>query len=71
MALQIMERREDFPGRDRRAARRSASTRSRSAPTPRTMLGYLGPVTDDELAEREQQSARRGPGPRPCCSAPT
>ncbi len=52
MALQIMERREDFPGVT------AELTAVREYPMPLAanaahMLGYLGPVTDEELAERE------------------
>ena len=75
MALQIMERREDFPGVTRRAHRGPRVPAAARAPTPRTMLGYLGPVTDDELAaasrrtpagreERDRAAAHRPDRPR-------
>ena len=59
MALQIMERREDFPGVS------AELTAVREYPQPLGAnaaheLGYLGPVTDDELAAREQENSRRG-----------
>ena len=59
MALQIMERREDFPGVT------AELTAVREYPQPlganaAHVLGYLGPVTDDELAAREQENSRRG-----------
>ena len=62
MALQIMERREDFPGVT------AELTAVREYPMPLGAnaaheLGYLGPVTDEELAEREKEGRRRG-GPR-------
>ncbi|MBA2769884.1 MAG: penicillin-binding protein 2 [Sporichthyaceae bacterium] len=57
MALQIMERREDFPGVT------AELTAVREYPQPLGAnaaheLGYLGPVTDEELAERNQPGAR-------------
>ena len=59
MALQIMERKEDFPGVT------AELTAVREYPQPLGAnaaheLGYLGPVTDDELAERAVANARRG-----------
>ena len=53
MALQIMERREDFPGVS------AELTAVREYPQPLGAnaaheLGYLGPVTDDELAARAE-----------------
>lgn len=58
MALQIMERREDFPGVT------AELTAVREYPQPLGAnaaheLGYLGPVTDEELAQRAA-GARRG-----------
>src|SRR4051794_35785044 len=51
MALQMMERREDFPGVT------AELTAVREYPAPQKanaahLLGYLGPVTDEELAAR-------------------
>jgi len=59
MALQIMERREDFPGVT------AELTAVREYPQPLGAnaaheLGYLGPVTDDELAARAAENAKRG-----------
>ncbi|MGH8893200.1 MAG: penicillin-binding protein 2 [Actinomycetes bacterium] len=59
MALQIMERREDFPGVT------AELTAVREYPQPLGAnaaheLGYLGPVTDEELAERDVENAHRG-----------
>ena len=59
MALQIMERREDFPGVT------AELTAVREYPMPLRanaahVLGYLGPVSDEELAAREGA----GTGPR-------
>ena len=59
MALQIMERREDFPGVS------AELTAVREYPQPLAAnaaheLGYLGPVTDDELAARAMDNSRRG-----------
>ena len=59
MALQIMERREDFPGVT------AELTAVREYPEPLGAnaaheLGYLGPVTDEELAAREVANDRRG-----------
>jgi penicillin-binding protein 2 len=59
MALQIMERREDFPGVT------AELTAVREYPQPLGAnaaheLGYLGPVTDAELEERATENARRG-----------
>jgi penicillin-binding protein 2 len=51
MALQIMERREDFPG----VTAELTAVREYPAPLKANaahMLGYLGPVTDEELATR-------------------
>ncbi len=51
MALQIMERREDFPG----VTAELASVREYPQPLGANAaheLGYLGPVTDEELAQR-------------------
>lgn len=61
MALQIMERREDFPGVT------AELTAVRHYPQPlganaAHVLGYLGPVSDAELAAREAE--RRAGGPR-------
>ena len=61
MALQIMERREDFPGVT------AELTAVREYPQPLGAnaaheLGYLGPVTDEELAERDQTGALPGGG---------
>ncbi|MDQ1625366.1 MAG: penicillin-binding protein 2 [Actinomycetota bacterium] len=58
MALQIMERREDFPGVT------AELTAVREYPMPQKanaahILGYLGPVTDEELAAREASSAAK------------
>ncbi len=57
MALQIMERREDFPGVS------AELTAVREYPQPLSAnaaheLGYLGPVTDDELAARTRASTQ-------------
>jgi penicillin-binding protein 2 len=59
MALQIMERREDFPGVT------AELTAVREYPQPLGAnaaheLGYLGPVSDEELAERAAGNASRG-----------
>lgn len=59
MALQIMERREDFPGVT------AELTAVREYPQPLGAnaaheLGYLGPVTDQELEARSVENARRG-----------
>ncbi len=59
MALQIMERREDFPGVT------AELTAVREYPQPLGAnaaheLGYLGPVTDEELAARAVANDRRG-----------
>lgn len=59
MALQIMERREDFPGVS------AELTAVREYPQPLGAnaaheLGYLGPVTDEELAERTTAASGRG-----------
>jgi penicillin-binding protein 2 len=59
MALQIMERREDFPGVT------AELTAVREYPQPLGAnaaheLGYLGPVTDEELAAREVANDKRG-----------
>jgi penicillin-binding protein 2 len=54
-ALQIMERREDFPGitAEPTAVRRyPGPDKSNSA----QVLGYLGPVTDDEVAKSEKSA---------------
>lgn len=56
MALQIMERREDFPGVT------AELTAVREYPQPLGAnaaheLGYLGPVTDEELAERAKAAS--------------
>ena len=40
-----------LPGRARRAAERPRLPRARTASTPRDLLGYLSPITDDELDE--------------------
>ncbi|MFI0939076.1 penicillin-binding protein 2 [Streptomyces sp. NPDC021020] len=52
-ALQIMERREDFPGitAEPTAVRRYASPFKANAAQ---VLGYLGPVTDDEVSASEK-----------------
>jgi penicillin-binding protein 2 len=54
-ALQIMERREDFPGisAEPTAVRRYASPAKANAAQ---VLGYLSPVTDDEVAASEKTS---------------
>jgi penicillin-binding protein 2 len=57
MALQIMERREDFPGVT------AELTAVREYPQPLGAnaaheLGYLGPVSDEELAERADNASR-------------
>ena len=57
MALQIMERREDFPGvtAELQAVREyPAPLRANAA----HMLGYLGPVTDEELAARKEDTGK-------------
>jgi len=59
MALQIMERREDFPGVT------AELTPVREYPQPLGAnaaheLGYLGPVSDEELAERATEASERG-----------
>jgi penicillin-binding protein 2 len=59
MALQIIERREDFPGVT------AELTNVREYPMPLGAvaaheLGYLGPVTDDELAELAADRIRTG-----------
>ncbi len=59
MALQIMERREDFPG----VSAELTSVREYPQPLGANAaheLGYLGPVTDEELAARAEQQARPG-----------
>ena len=58
-----------LPRRDRRARRRCATTRSRYGANAAHVLGYLGPVTDDELAERSAAAAGRRQ--RQSYSAPT
>jgi len=61
MALQIMERREDFPG----VTAELSSVREYPQPLGANAaheLGYLGPVTDEELAAR--QDAGKVPGAR-------
>jgi len=61
MALQIMERREDFPG----VTAELSSVREYPQPLGANAaheLGYLGPVTDEELAAR--QAAGHAPGAR-------
>ena len=68
MALQIMERREDFPGVT------AELTAVREYPEPLGAnaaheLGYLGPVTDAELHDAAASSGARKDLPR--CSAPT
>jgi penicillin-binding protein 2 len=55
MALQIMERREDFPG----VTAELTAIREYPAPLKANaahMLGYLGPVTDEELAARASET---------------
>ncbi|MFG1806073.1 penicillin-binding protein 2 [Streptomyces sp. NPDC049040] len=54
-ALQIMERREDFPGitAEPTAVRRYAAPYKSNAAQ---VLGYLGPVTDDEVSASEKTS---------------
>jgi penicillin-binding protein 2 len=54
-ALQIMERREDFPGitAEPTAVRRYASPNQANAAQ---VLGYLGPVTDQEVADSAKTS---------------
>ena len=54
-ALQIMERREDFPGitAEPTAVRRYAAPNKSNAAQ---VLGYLGPVTDDEVSASEKTS---------------
>ncbi len=59
MALQIMERREDFPG----VTAELSAIREYPQPLGANAaheLGYLGPVTDDELKARSAQNASRG-----------
>ena len=59
MALQIMERREDFPG----VTAELTSVRDYPMPLGANAaheLGYLGPVTDQELAARNQAAGKRG-----------
>jgi penicillin-binding protein 2 len=64
MALQIMERREDFPG----VTAELTAVREYPAPLKANaahMLGYLGPVTDEELAARATEAEAAGtPGAR-------
>ncbi len=59
MALQIMERREDFPG----VTAELTAVREYPAPLKANaahMLGYLGPVTDEELAARAAEAEAAG-----------
>jgi penicillin-binding protein 2 len=58
-ALQVMERGEEFPGVT------AEMTAIRDYPKPfganaAHMLGYIGPISADELAEAEKQDGRRG-----------
>ena len=67
MALQIMERREDFPGDGR--AHRGPRVPAAAGANAAHELGYLGPVTDEEL--REVANDKRGAKNETCCRAPT
>ena len=69
MALQIMERREDFPG----VTAELAAVREYPLPLGANaahMLGYLGPVTDEELG-RAREAATPGAQRDGARSAPT
>ena len=60
VAIEVMERREDFPGRRRRVAA------LRAYPSPYKVnaahiLGYLSPITTEELDDIEKSGQRLGP----------
>jgi penicillin-binding protein 2 len=59
MALQIMERREEFPGvtAELQAVREFPEPAGANAAH---MLGYLSPVTEEELAAQEERARRKG-----------
>ena len=69
MALQIMERREDFPGvtAELQPVREYPQPLGANAAHE---LGYLGPVTDDELAARRRRRAGRAQRARAAAHRP-
>ena len=53
VALTVLERREDYPGRQRRPGGAYANTRPRADANAAHMLGYIGPVLDTDIEKSE------------------